>query len=254
MPVYLKCPVISQESITPTHFLLKLKAEEIVHRGLPGMFVMIQCWEPGTADPFLPRAFSICDYESPFIEIFYKTWGSGTYWMSHLKPGDTVQLFGPLGRPFDLSPYPHRVLIGGGTGIAPLVALTRFIPRQNITVILGAKTQNELFFETTFQERGATVLLATEDGSRGHFGLPTEILEDLIQQKGSETFHITGCGPLPMLQKIWQTAEQRKIPCQLAIESPMACGVGACLGCTDPFWGVKTCVEGPVVSNYSPQP
>jgi len=145
-------------------------------------------------------------------------------------------------------------LIGGGTGIAPLVALTRFLPRQNITVILGAKTQNELFFETTFQERGATVLLATEDGSRGHFGLPTEILEDLIQQKGSETFHITGCGPLPMLQKIWQTAEQRKIPCQLAIESPMACGVGACLGCTDPFWGVKTCVEGPVVSNYSPQP
>jgi dihydroorotate dehydrogenase electron transfer subunit len=212
----------------------------------PGQFVMlaaVERWGGGADErPFLPRAFSVARrHEDGTLDFVLEDVGPGTERLAELDRGDEVWLLGPLGRGFDRPREGRRpVLVGGGVGIAPL-AIWQDALGATALVLLG--------FRDAAHAEGARLLsgarLATDDGSRGHHGLVTELLAAEIGS-GVEVY---ACGPPPMLEAVRALCAEHDVPAQLALESGMACGFGACFGCVVPTRDgyVRLCVDGPVL-------
>lgn len=239
------------------YFCTVIRAPEIVSAAVPGQFVMVQSFDADQFSPLLPRPFSICDVMGDELLLFYKIWGSGSYWLSVQPVGKPIGLYGPLGRGFDLTPGVPRILAGGGTGIAPLVFLSSFLNQSKketyMTVIVAGRSAPDLAFVDHFEKVANKVLLVTEDGSAGEQGYPTPIVERLLaSQKPMPRLAI--CGPMPMVRALWEAGCAFGAEMEAAIDAPMACGVGACLGCIDSYFGIKTCCEGPVWRNFSTSP
>jgi NAD(P)H-flavin reductase len=173
--------------------------------------------------------------------------GPGTNRLCELAPGDELVVVGPLGNGFT-RPRDGRepLLVGGGVGIAPLA-----IWQDE----LGPHTKVLLGFRDSEHAAGAALLrhpnLATDDGSVGHHGLVTELLEDELDERAEELV-IYACGPPPMLEAVRAICVERAVPAQLALESGMACGFGACFGCVvatvDGY--VRLCLDGPVLDAH----
>jgi dihydroorotate dehydrogenase electron transfer subunit len=209
-----------------------------------GQFYMLASGERwgGGADerPFLPRAFSVLRrHDDGRLDFLFEDVGPGTRRLCELRAGDGLWLLGPLGVGFR-APAPGRrpLLVGGGVGIAPLAIW------QDVT---GAPALAG--FRDAAHAEGAALLrdarVATDDGSVGHHGLVTELLgEDL--DASSEVY---ACGPPPMLEAVRALCEAAGVPAQLALESGMACGYGACFGCVVPTRSgyARLCVDGPVL-------
>jgi NAD(P)H-flavin reductase len=166
--------------------------------------------------------------------------GPGTERLGELEPGDAVWLLGPLGRGFAPPRDGRRpVLVGGGVGIAPLMIWQD---------AMGGAGEVLLGFRDAAHAEGATLVagarVATDDGSVGHHGLVTELLADALD--GAEVY---ACGPPPMLEAVRALCAEHDVPAQLALESGMACGFGACFGCVVPTRDgyVRLCVDGPVL-------
>lgn len=204
----------------------------------PGQFYMLTAaerWGGGEDErPFLPRAFSVMRSREGLRDFLLDDVGPGTKRLMELGAGDELWLLGPLGNGFT-APRPGRrpVLVGGGVGIAPLVILS--------DALGGAETL--LGFRDAAHAEGAALLpgarIATDDGSVGHHGLVTDLLEL------DDDVEVYACGPPPMLQAIAEMCQGA----QLAMESGMACGFGACFGCvveTEAGY-VRLCVDGPVI-------
>jgi dihydroorotate dehydrogenase electron transfer subunit len=201
---------------------------------------------PGDADPFLPRAFSIyrlvasAGDATPVVEILYKVLGKGTRCLSRMEPGQTLEILGPLGNSF-IVPDGLRVaaLVAGGIGVPPIAALAAAlgggqgsgVRGQQLDVFLGGKTYEDILCVKDFEEAGATLHIATEDGSLGARGLITEILEPFLRTTDHGPRTIFTCGPPGMLAAVARLAEARGVPCQTSVEANMACGFGACMGC-----------------------
>jgi dihydroorotate dehydrogenase electron transfer subunit len=212
----------------------------------PGQFAMLAAAERwgGGADerPFLPRAFSVARrHEDGTLDFVLEDVGPGTERLAELGPGDEVWLLGPLGRGFDPPREGRRpILVGGGVGIAPL-AIWQDALGETALVLLG--------FRDAVHAEGAGLLdgprIATDDGSRGHHGFATELLAAEIGS-GVEVY---ACGPPPMLEAVRALCAEHDVPAQLALESGMACGFGACFGCVVPTRDgyVRLCVDGPVL-------
>jgi dihydroorotate dehydrogenase electron transfer subunit len=203
-----------------------------------GQFYMLAAtegWGGGTDErPFLPRAFSVLRSRDGLREFLLDDVGPGTRRLMELDRGDEILILGPLGNGFAAPRDGRRpVLVGGGVGIAPLVILS--------DALGGAETL--LGFRDAAHAEGAALLpgarIATDDGSVGHHGFVTELLD----RDGD--VEVYACGPPPMLDAIAQLG----IPAQLAMESGMACGFGACFGCVVPTADgyVRLCVDGPVI-------
>jgi dihydroorotate dehydrogenase electron transfer subunit len=209
----------------------------------PGQFFMLAAvdrWGGGEGErPFLPRAFSVLRAREGRLSFLFDDVGPGTNRLMELDREDEVWLTGPLGegwRPTDRRP----VLIGGGVGIAPLVALADTL--DDAQVLLGFRDADHAEAASLFRTGGTvpTVRLATDDGSAGHHGLVTELLPDDLSD-----VELFACGPPAMLEAI----RQLDVPAQLALESGMACGFGACFGCVTPLADggyARVCVDGPV--------
>jgi dihydroorotate dehydrogenase electron transfer subunit len=210
----------------------------------PGQFAMLAAAERwgGGADerPFLPRAFSVARHHPDgTLDFLLEDVGPGTNRLAELHPGDDVWLLGPLGRGFAPPRDGRRpVLVGGGVGIAPLAILQDAL--GDALVLLG--------FRDAAHAEGAALLhhprIATDDGSAGHHGLVTELLAPELD--GAEVY---ACGPPPMLEAVRALCAEHDVPAQLALESGMACGFGACFGCVVPTRDgyVRLCVDGPVL-------
>ena len=221
----------------------------------PGQFAMLAAAERwgGGADerPFLPRAFSVArrhgdgtlDFllEDPASAggLVTASLGPGTERLAELDAGDDVWLLGPLGRGFE--PARRRpVLVGGGVGIAPLAILQDAV---------GAQARVLLGFRDAAHAEGAALLrdarIATDDGSAGHHGFVTELLATEL----GDSVEVYACGPPPMLEAVRALCAEHDVPAQLALESGMACGFGACFGCVVPTKSgyVRLCVDGPVL-------
>lgn len=219
----------------------------------PGQFYMLATasrWGGGEAErPFLPRAFSVlrAAAESPGdVELHFliEDVGPGTERLCELAPGDGLLLVGPLGNGFAPPRAGRRaLLVGGGVGIAPLA-----IWQDE----LGADARVLLGFRDGPHAEGAGLLsgaqIATDDGSVGHAGLVTDLLRDALDA-GGEELEVYACGPPAMLEAVRLMCAERGVPAQLALESGMACGFGACFGCVVPTREgyVRLCVEGPVL-------
>jgi dihydroorotate dehydrogenase electron transfer subunit len=208
----------------------------------PGQFYMLTAahrWGGGEDErPFLPRAFSVMRASGDgALEFLLEDVGPGTARLAELDAGDDLWLLGPLGNGFAAPRDGRRpVLVGGGVGIAPLVIWSEALG--------GAETL--LGFRDAAHAEGAVLIpgarVATDDGSVGHHGLVTDLLVAEIAEGGVEVY---ACGPPPMLEAIARLG----VPAQLAMESGMACGFGACFGCVVPTKDgyVRLCVDGPVI-------
>ncbi len=230
----LKSPIISQKEVLPKYFRLSFFSPKIVRVAQPGQFVHIHCGG-GT---YLRRPFSIAGVKRNQIEIVYKVVGKGTELLSHRKKGETLDVIGPLGSGFSLQPVTcnlQPLLIAGGTGIASLLFLTHKLvphPSSLVTVLVGAKTKNDLLSVNDFKKLGCQVKLATEDGSLGFRGLVSDLFKSyLVPRAYSLTPVVFACGPYQMLKKIAEICRGKQIKCQVSLENIMACGIGACRGC-----------------------
>jgi dihydroorotate dehydrogenase electron transfer subunit len=182
--------------------------------------------------------------------------GPGTKWLSTVKSHDMLEVIGPLGRAFHF-PKDDRLsclLVGGGYGAAPLHFLAEELRARGkaVNMLVGARSDDRVFKPIEAKRLAASVWITTEDGSMGDQGKVTDLLPDLIDRTAAEVIY--ACGPNPMLRAVAEHCIERNIPCQVAVEEQMACGVGVCWSCVVPllaadgqsWWNVRTCMEGPV--------
>lgn len=220
----------------------------------PGQFYMLAAgrgWGAGDDErPFLPRACSAMGGVGGRLWFMLEGVGPGTRRLVALNKGEAVWVTGPLGRGFrvpDLEQAARRrpLLVGGGVGLPPLVLLSQALLDRQIAyeLLLGFRDGAHAQVAGTF----ARAQVATDDGARGHHGLVTELLEaELDRDPAAEVF---SCGPPPMLEAVRALCLERDVPAQLALESGMACGFGACYGCVVPRTDggyTRVCVDGPV--------
>lgn len=215
----------------------------------PGQFYMLTAasrWGGGEAErPFLPRAFSVlrAPVRTSELQFLIEDVGPGTKRLCEVGPGDDLLIVGPLGSGFARPREGRRpLLVGGGVGIAPLAILQDE---------LGAPSTTMLGFRDVAHAAGAALLrdaaLATDDGSVGHHGLVTELLAEALDDEFD--VEVYACGPPAMLESVRALCAERAVPAQLAMESGMACGFGACFGCVVPTRRgyLRLCVDGPVL-------
>lgn len=213
-----------------------------------GQFYMLSSatrWGGGASErPFLPRAFSVLRAESGHeLQFLIEDVGPGTKRLCELAPGDELLLVGPLGAGF-APPRGGRapLLVGGGVGIAPLA-----IWQDE----LGPGTPALVGFRDAAHAAGALLLedpqVTTDDGSVGHHGLVTDLMTERLDTDAH--VEIYACGPPAMLEAVRELCARRAVPAQLALESGMACGFGACFGCVVPTRQglIRLCLEGPVL-------
>jgi dihydroorotate dehydrogenase electron transfer subunit len=219
----------------------------------PGQFVMLSPGARGAAvrdDPLLPRPMAVYrQRDGSQIEVLYKVHGRGTALLAEALPGQRVRVVGPLGRAFPLPEAGERaLLVGGGTGVASLYELAaRAVASGPVSVLLGARSADDLMGADDFAGLGVDLCLATEDGSRGTRGLVTDLLREALKQDGPA--RVYACGPTPMMRAAAELAAGVGVPALVSLENPMACGFGVCLGCAAPLTGGGfglVCRDGPV--------
>jgi NAD(P)H-flavin reductase len=214
----------------------------------PGQFAMLSAaerWGGGEDErPYLPRAFSVARQPEGELHFLLEDVGPGSKRLCELAAGDGLWLLGPLGRPFAPPGHGRRaILVGGGIGIAPLAILSDALG-GDATVLLGFRDRPRVAGAELFERPQ----LASDDGSAGHHGLVTELLEAELER--DDAAELYACGPAPMLEGVRAIADRRSLPAQLALEAGMACGFGACFGCVVPKRGggyLRVCIDGPVV-------
>ena len=221
-------------------------------RVLPGQFTMVQVEGGG----LLRRPYSFCDLlEDGAFTLLVKEVGVGTRALMKLPVGAAVSSLGPLGTTFD-PPPPDRtpVIVAGGVGIAPFVLFCRRLAesgRRGI-VLLGGRRRPDLYLWDTFEGFGMDVRVASEDGSAGHHGRVTELLDAGLADAGRP--YLYSCGPTGMLLRVAELATAAGVPHRVSIERRMGCGMGCCLGCVvwarpasgGPAEYLRSCTEGPV--------
>jgi dihydroorotate dehydrogenase electron transfer subunit len=246
-------------------YLIRLRCPELARAIRPGQFLMIRL--PGTTDPLLGRPFALYDTvlddqgQAIGVDVVYLVVGKVTGLLAGLRPGDRVEVWGPLGNGFpDLAGLDHVALVAGGIGQTPFLAHVRELlgrrgyggrpARQavrRVSLYYGVRTADLAAGVPDFVAAGAEVHLASDDGSLGFQGFVTQLLEQHERPQ-----HLVGCGPEPMLKALAGLARRWGIACHLSLETPMACGVGICFSCvtrvrTADGWDYRrVCVDGPV--------
>jgi dihydroorotate dehydrogenase electron transfer subunit len=285
-------PVVENVRMAERTFRLRVADSEIGRRILPGQFVMLRI--PGGTDPLLGRPFALYDTflddrgDAAGYDLVYLVVGKITTLMSHLKPGDAVEVWGPLGNGFSLAPTPHLMMVAGGIGQTPFPAVARAILGQRhygipqsafsvqhsafsiqqsthtltpspphplaerVSLCYGVRSAAYLAGVDDFRGLGIDVQISTDDGSAGHHGFVTDLVKQALAGSNAPT-RLMGCGPEPMMHALAKLAAAAGVPCELSLETPMACGIGACFSCVakirqdDGHWDYRrVCVEGPV--------
>jgi dihydroorotate dehydrogenase electron transfer subunit len=217
----------------------------------PGQFYMlstVERWGGGEDErPYLPRAFSFARArEDGTLDFLLEAIGPGTGRLASLEAGDALNLVGPLGIGFDTSAAGRPLLVGGGIGVAPLIALQDLVLQEDelgAPALLGFRSAAHAEAAALF----ASARVATDDGSVGRQAFVTELLREELDADPRAT--VFACGPPPMLEAVRALCAERDVQAQLALESGMACGFGACFGCVVPTRDgyVRLCVDGPVL-------
>ncbi len=246
-----KATVTLVEQFSENNYRLTLDCPQIAGCAKPGQFVMIRT---GVGkDPLLRRPFSIHQTTTEGkIQIYFKVVGRGTGILAHAKKGEELSVLGPLGKGYQIDKTSPTIMVGGGLGIAPLL----FLAKENCRLkkdcskdllIIGARGKIEIEpLLADFRKFGLQILTATDDGSLGYRGFVIELMKSIELPVGCTVY---SCGPEPMMAGVSRLCKSLGIPCQVSVESVMACGMGACLGCSRPAKdGTYThvCLNGPV--------
>jgi dihydroorotate dehydrogenase electron transfer subunit len=253
--------VLANRRLANGYNVVSLAAPDLAAAVAPGQFIMLKVG-PGL-DPLLRRPFSVFERlrdprgEPMGISLLNKAVGAGTRRVYELEAGDRVACLGPLGRPFEpVAPPVEAWLVAGGVGLAPFATLSEALSAAGTktTLFYGARRAAELMCLELFEARGCTLVLATEDGSRGAAGPVTVPLEQALARTSAATpVALYACGPTGMLRAVAALARRYARPCVVSLEPTMGCGLGGCYSCVVPVadgrggghW-VRACVEGPV--------
>ncbi|MBI1309711.1 dihydroorotate dehydrogenase electron transfer subunit [bacterium] len=249
---------------------LRLRCAEVARQITPGQFFMVR--DPRITDPMLGRPFALFDLwcdesgERAGVDLGYLVVGKMTRLMTSWRAGDPVEIWGPLGNGFPPPACQRLLMVAGGIGQTPFLAVGREAlgiqsygapPRcasqpESIKLLYGARSQDYLAGLDLFEAAGIPVEVSTDDGSAGHAGFVTDLLQQELDST-SPPDAIYSCGPEPMMAAVAKIAAAANVPCWLSLETPMACGFGICFSCvtevrmddgsTDYR---RTCVEGPV--------
>ncbi len=264
-------PVVENVAMARDTFRVRLAAPELARQILPGQFVMLRL--AGWDDPLLGRAFALYDTidgsdGSPaYVDIVYLRLGKMTSRLAEYDAGDRLTLWGPLGNGFEVSETPHLVMVAGGIGQTPFLAVGKehlgrrhygTAPRRvanppKVTLCYGVRSADLLAGVDDFRAAGIDVRIASDDGSVGHRGFVTDLLAELLTNDEPTNCRVVCCGPEPMMEATAHLCANRGVCCEVSLETPMACGIGICFSCVakvrqqEGGWDYRrTCVEGPV--------
>jgi dihydroorotate dehydrogenase electron transfer subunit len=263
--------VLENVRIARDTYRVRFGCPTLARRIVPGQFLMLRL--ASCNDPLLGRPLALYDTvlspgehgEPEGVDIVYLVIGKLTSRLAQYRPGQALEVWGPLGNGFAPQPAEHLVMVAGGIGQTPFLALAREAlgkrqygdppravqPARRVTLCYGARTKDLLAGLDDFARAGVELRVSTDDGTAGHRGLVTEIAEELLVE--SPRARVVCCGPEPMMAAMAALAARLGVPCQVSLESPMACGIGICFSCVarvrtpDGAWDYRrTCVEGPV--------
>jgi len=268
--LYARVAVEENVRLARDTYRIRFACPEIARRVVPGQFVMLRLADCN--DPLLGRALAVYDVvagddgEPRFLDIVYLVVGKMTRLLAEFLAGSRLEVWGPLGNGFPPTPTEHLVMVAGGIGQTPFLAVAREylglhaygnppreVPRaRKVTLCYGARSRNWLAGVDDFRRLGVEVLLSTDDGSFGHEGFVTHLIQPVVE-RSAWPCRIVCCGPEAMMEATGKIAAELGLPCQVSLESPMACGLGICFSCVAKIrdasgsWDYRrTCVEGPV--------
>lgn len=258
-----RASIVSNECVGPNLYLMKLVSPIIAQSIEPGQFVHMKI--PDMEAHVLRRPFSVYarDAEEGTLDILYQVVGFGSEHMTSLdSSSEAAELIGPVGRGWQIPQNTqHALVVGGGVGAAPVFMLVENLVSADIRtdVVLGAQTSAALVTRDRYENlmtSGAScgceaLRCATDDGSFGHKGFCTALVEEAIlkaKEEGNPYDYVAVCGPEPLMKVVAALAKDAGVPCEVSMEKRMACGVGACLSCVvDTTDGKRrACVDGPV--------
>jgi dihydroorotate dehydrogenase electron transfer subunit len=238
--------VTAKETVAEDTWALRFHSPELAHQLRPGQFLNILTSD--LIDPLLRRPYSISNVIGDECEIMFSLVGKGTHALSRKQPGDHIGVLGPLGNTFGYEKsFATALIVAGGIGVAPFPFLTSELRKRAIPFIsfLGARSASRVV------TRGLENLhIATDDGSMGFHGTVVAALAEYLDAHPVDGPMIFACGPNRMLEATQRFAHERGIPCELSLESEMACGIGICQGCpVERHQGERkyalVCTEGP---------
>lgn len=253
--------IVLNRELASQHFLMHVKLPPSWATPKPGQFVMVRARD--RRDLLLRRPLGIYAFDRNetdlIIELLYRIAGKGTFALSRQRPGEHLEILGPLGHGFDIFPEMKKiVLLAGGIGVVPLTFLAshyRKLPTGDYLEMIGyigAKSAGHLVGVDRLTEVCTEVKISTDDGSRGYHGFVTELLVGDMESFIDGDSIIYACGPSAMMKRLAEVLKGKPIPCQISVEERMACGVGACLGCVVPVAKgdkpqyKRVCQDGPI--------
>ena len=276
---FTRTTVLANVPMADRVYRMRLPLPDMARAMVPGQFLMLRA--PGRTDPLLGRPFGLRDtvlatpgHEDDAgrpvaIDIAYEVVGKMTGLMAGWQAGEPVEVWGPLGNGFGAPPARADtvVLISGGIGCSPFPALVRQwsgrrqygdppLPAPahppRIELFYGARSASCFAGLDEFESMDVNPHLSTDDGTRGHAGLVTELMADWLAEHASPTCHLVGCGPPGMLRAGAELARRFGLTCQLSLEARMACGFGVCFSCVTKVRTAdgedyrRVCIDGPV--------
>ena len=228
MPIQKSCTVVEAVRLNAFAYSFTLEAEGMTPEG-PDQFVHVKCGH----SRLLRRPISICEWmgDEPedLVSVVFEVRGDGTAWLSRRKPGDRLDVLGPLGRGFRMDREGRYLLVGGGIGVPPMLGCAKWTAGRS-TAVLGFRSADRAMLSEDFQKSCKEIFLCSDDGSIGRHGFVDAQVRDILE-KDKDFTAVLACGPKPMLKNVAAVAAGFGVPCQVSMEERMACGVGACLGC-----------------------
>ena len=239
-----------KEVLAPTIKKIKVKAPLIAKKTKPGNFIILRVNEKGER---IPLTIADYDRETGLVSIIFQEVGYTTKLLGSLEVGDTIQdLVGPLGQPLEIEDYDKVVCLGGGSGTALLYPKVKALHDEGSEVftITGARTKNLIILEDELNQVSDELYICTDDGSYGHHGFVTDVLEDLVDEEDIDL--VVAIGPVPMMKAVADITRNQEIKTIVSLNSLMVDGTGMCGGCRVTVGGETkfTCVDGPAFDGH----
>lgn len=237
--------IVEKKRLSEAVTLMKIKAPLVAKKALPGQFIILRIDEKGER---IPLTIADSDPTDGSVTIIFLEVGKTTKQLGALQVGDSIQNFaGPLGMPSEIKKYGTVVCVGGGVGIAPLYPIVKALKKvgNRVITILGAKTENLLLLEKEIHEFSDEFYIATDDGSKGHKGFVSDVLQQIIDKHKVDM--VMAIGPIIMMKVVSDLTKRYNIKTLVSLNPIMIDGTGMCGGCRVSVNG-KTkfaCVDGP---------